>query len=127
MVERILLLHLESDEMFDTLTGNTIFSSVDLLQGFHKIPSSEKSKEYIAFTAGSLGFISINVCPFGLCYATATFQRTMKMVLKDSLRVMCLVFIDDVIVHSVTECQYLKKLDAIFTRQQDHGLWFKPS
>ena len=51
------------DEMFDALTGKKIFSSLDLLQGFHQIPLSEKSKEYTAFTAAALDFISIHVCP----------------------------------------------------------------
>ena len=115
------------DEMFDALTGNKIFSSLDLLQGFHQIPLSEKSKEYTAFTAGSLGFYQYTRMPFGFCNATATFQRTMETVLKDLLRVMCLVYIDDVIVHSVTEHQHLKNLDVILTRLHDHGLRLKPS
>ena len=115
------------DEMFDALTGKKIFSSLDLLQGFHQIPLSEKSKEYTAFTAGSLGFYQYTRMPFGLCNATATFQRTMETVLKDLLRVMCLVYIDDVIVHSVTEHQHLKNLDVILTRLHDHGLRLKPS
>ena len=34
-------------------------------------------------------------------------------VLKDLLRVMCLVYIDDVIIHSVTEHQHLKNFDVI--------------
>ena len=113
--------------MFAALTGKKIFSSLDLLQGFHQIPLSEKSKEYTAFTAGSLGFYQYTRMPFGLCNATATFQRTMETVLKDLLSVMCLVYIDDVIVHSVTEHQHLKNLDVILTRLHDHGLRLKPS
>ena len=107
------------DEMFDALKGNQIFSSLDLPQGFHQIPLSERSKEYTAFTAGNLGFFQYTRMPFFLCNATATFQRTMETVLKDLLRVMCLVYIDDVIVHSVTEHQHLNNLDVILLAYPD--------
>ena len=115
------------EEMFDTLSGKRIFSSLDLLQGFHQIPLSNSCKEYTAFTAGNLGFYQYTRMPFGLCNATATFQRTMETVLQDLLRAICLVYIDDVVVYSDTAYEHLKNLDIVFNRLHQHGLRLKPS
>ena len=49
-------------------------TTVDLLSGFWQTPMEESSKQYVAFTLGTLGFFQCECMPFGLCNTPATFQ-----------------------------------------------------
>jgi len=66
--------------------------------------------------------------PFGLSNAPATFCRVMSHVLGDLLWVICLCYIDDLIVFfSRTQQELLERLDIILKRLQEFGLKVKPS
>ena len=54
--------------------------TVDLLSGFWQTPMEEGSKQYTAFTVGTLGFYECKRMLFGLCNASATFQQLMQTV-----------------------------------------------
>ena len=58
----------------DALSGSKYYTTVDLLSGFWQIPMEESSKQYTAFTVGTLGFSQCDCMPFGLCNTPATFQ-----------------------------------------------------
>ena len=64
--------------------------------------------------------------PFGLCGPPATFCRLMSIVLRDYIGVICLCYLDDVIVYAKTQRELLDRLDQIFTRLSEHGLKIKP-
>ena len=115
------------DELFDQLHGKTIFSSLDMMQGYHQIPLSNRCKEYTAFTAGNLGFFQFERMAFGLSNATATFQRAMEHILQDLLNTIALVYIDDIIIYSKSIKEHLNSLDIVFHRLTQHGLKLKPS
>lgn len=109
-------------EMFDRLAGKTIFSSLDLYSGFLQIELEERCREITAFTCGPLGFWEMNRMPFGACNSSATFQRTMEIVLAELLHKVALVYIDDIIVHSSSPQEHIQSLDKIFKRLSQHGL-----
>ena len=88
---------------------------------------SEKSRQYTAFTVGSLGVYEFLWMPYGLCNAPAMFQRLMQNCLGELNLTYALVYLDDVIVYSQTEEDHLRWLQAIFERFHDHGLKLKPS
>ena len=115
------------DELFDSLYGKKIFSSLDMLHGFFQIDLSEESREITAFTAGPLGFYQFRRLPQGLCNSGATFQRAIEYVLKDLFTEICLVYLDDIIVHSVTPEQHLNNLVRVLTRLTQFGLRLKPA
>ena len=115
------------DELFDQLHGKTIFSSLDMMQGYHQIPLSDRCKEHTAFTAGNLGFFQFERMAFGLSNARATFQRAMEHILQDLLNTIALVYIDDIIIHSTSTKEHLNSLDIVFDRLTQHGLKSKPS
>ena len=88
---------------------------------------SEKSRQYTAFTVGSLGMYEFLQMPYGLCNAPATFQRLMQNCLGELNLTYALVYLDDVIVYSKTEEDHLRWLQAIFEHFHEHGLKLKPS
>ena len=67
----------------------------------------EASKQYTAFTVGNIGFFECECMLFGLCKATATFQRLMQNCRGELNLTYCLIYLDDVIVFSKTEKDHL--------------------
>ena len=67
-------------DAIDALSGSKYYMTVDLLSGFWQTPMDESSKQYTAFTMGTLGFFQCEHMPFGLCNAPATFQQLMTIV-----------------------------------------------
>ena len=63
--------------------------------------------------------------PFGLVNAPATFQMLMNMILKGLTWKHCLVYIDDIIVWSVSFENHLKHLNLVFQRLRDANLTLK--
>ena len=60
-------------ETLDSLVGSAIYSTFNLTSGFWHVPMAEESKQYTAFTLGSMGLFECGRMPFCLCNAPATF------------------------------------------------------
>ena len=65
-------------ETLESLAGAAHFSTFDMNSGFWQVPMDEESKQYMAFTLGSMGLYKCESMPFGLCNALPTFQRLMQ-------------------------------------------------
>ena len=87
----------------------------------------EESKQYTAFTLGSMGLYECESMPFGLCNAPPTFQRLMQNCLGELNLTYCLIYLDDVIVFSDTPDEHLQRMRVVFDRLREHGLKLKPS
>ena len=61
-------------EMLESLEGSCIFSSFNFKLGFWQVEMDKASKQYTAFTVGSLGFFECEHMPFRLCNAPTTFK-----------------------------------------------------
>ena len=114
-------------ETMESIVGARFFSSMDLKSGFWQVRMSEKSRQYTAFTVGSLGVYEFLRMPYGLCNAPAMFQRLMQNCLGELNLTYALVYLDDVIVYSKTEEDHLRRLQAIFEWFHEYGLKLKPS
>ena len=99
-------------EIMETMVGARIFSCMDLKSGFWQVKMAEESRQYTAFTVGSLGVYEFLQMPFGLCNAPATFQRLMQNCLGELNLTYALVYLDDVVVFSDTKKEHLKKVDS---------------
>ena len=114
-------------EIMESMVGAKIFSCMDLKSGFWQVKMAEESRQYTAFTVGSLGVCEFLRMPFSLCNAPATFQRLMQNCLGELNLTYALVYLDDVVVFSDTEEEHLLRLRAVLDRFREHGLKLKPS
>ena len=64
-------------ETLESLAGAAHYSTFNMNSGFWQVPIDEESKQYTAFTLGSMGLYECESMPFGLCNAPPTFQRLM--------------------------------------------------
>ena len=100
-------------ETMESLVGTRYFSTVDLKSSFWQIKMAEESRQYTAFTVGSLGIYEFLRMPYGLCNMPATFQRLMQNCLGELNLQYALIYLDDVIVYSRTPEEHLKRLQAV--------------
>ena len=113
--------------MLESLEGSSIFSSFDLKLGFWQVMMDEVSKQYTAFTVGSLGFFECECMPFGLCNTPVTFQQLMQNCLGELNLTYCLIYLDDVITFSKDEDEHLNCMRVIFDRFWAEHLKLNPS
>lgn len=84
-----------------------------------------KDREKTAFSAGK-ELWQFAVMPFGLCNSPATFQRLMELVLNGLSWRYCLIYMDDVIVHSKNFEEHLLQLSDVFSRLRQANLKVNP-
>ena len=111
----------------ESLVGACYFSTMDLKSGFWQVKVSEESRQYTAFTVGSMGVYEFLRMPYGLCNTLATFQRLMQNCLGELNLSFAMVYLDDMIVYSETPEDHLTWLQAVFDRFAHHRLMLKPS
>ena len=111
----------------ESLAGAAHFSTFDINSGFWQVPMDEESKQYTAFTLGSMGLYKCESMPFELCNTLPTFQRLMQNCLGELNLMYCLIYLDDVIVFSDTPDEHLWRMHVVFNRLREHGLKLKPS
>ena len=87
----------------------------------------KESKQYTAFTLGSMGLYECESMPFWLCNALPTFQRLMQNCLGELNLTYCLIYLDDVIVFSDTPEEHLWRMHVVFNHLREHSLKLKPS
>ena len=114
-------------ETLESLEGSHIFSSFDFKSGFWQVEMDETSKQYTAFTVGSLGYFECECMPFRLCNTPTTFQQLMQNCLGKLNLTYCLIYLDDVITFSNDEDDHLHHMRVIFDRFRMEHLKLKPS
>ena len=114
-------------ETLESLASAAHYSTFDLNLGFWQVPMDDASKQYTAFTLGSMGLYECESMPFRLCNVPPTFQRLMQNCLGELNLTYCLIYLDDVIVFSETPDEHLLRMRVVFDHLREHGLKLKPS
>ena len=89
------------EELADEFYGSTIFSKLDLRQGYLQVPLTEDSRDLTTFFTHE-GMYDYRFCrmPFGLSSEPSAYQQKMKSTLSGLNGVA--VFMDDILVHGCT-------------------------
>ena len=112
------------DDCFDALYGSVWFSTLDLCSGYWQVELDIEDRPKSAFITRS-GLFQFKVLPFGLCNATATFERLMELVMAGLQWKICLIYLDDIIVYGKTFEQELERLKEVFLRLRKANLKLK--
>ena len=100
-------------ETMESMVGAQHFSCMDLKSGFWQVQMDEESRQYTAFTVGSMGVYEFLRMPYGLYNAPATFQHLMQNCLGELNLTYTLIYLDEVIVYSKTEEEHLVRLRTV--------------
>ena len=110
-----------ADEVQDRLSNSSVFSTLDLQNGYWQLPLHPDDYEKTAFSPGpGMGLYHFKRMPFGLTGAPGSFQRLMDKIMRGLPFVST--FIDDLIVHSPDAETHLIHLRQVFQRLVDANL-----
>ena len=113
------------DDCLDALAGCSWFSTLDLCSGYWQVAMNEEDKPKTAFSTG-IGLYQFTVMSFGLCNAPATIERLMEKVLSGLPWEVCLLYLDDIIVHGREFTEAIERLRTVLQRLRDAGLKLSP-
>ena len=113
-------------DIFDSLVGTTVFSSIDLRSGYFQIPVAPESVPFTAFVTPT-GLYEFLRMPFGVTNAPGFFQRAMHSVLGPLLGRCALVYLDDIVIYSRSPEEHVNDVRAVLQALRDHGLTVKES
>ena len=113
-------------QVFDTLRGNTFFSSVDLASGYCQVPVAAEHRQKTAFVTPDRALYEYVRMSFGLSNAPAILQRLMNNLFQQSLYQNNPIFLDDVLTYSKTAEHHLKHLEEVFETLRNANLKLKP-
>ncbi len=114
------------EEILQSLTGAQWLSTLDALAGFIQLEIDEEDREKTAFRTHR-GLFHFTRMPFGLRNGPSVFQRVTQSVLAPYLWLFTLVYIDDIVVFSLTFKDHIHHLDLVFKAIEKSGLTLSPA
>ncbi len=108
------------DDTLEQLAGAKWFSCLDLNSGYWQVEVQEEDRPKTAFNSRR-GLYEFRVMPFGLCNAPATFERLMETVLAGLHWQICLIYLDDIIIHGHDFQSMLANLDSCVGQTRGSG------
>lgn len=105
-------------DVLDKLGNCHYFTTLDLASGFYQVEMNPEDIPKTGFNVehGHFEFLRM---PMGLKNSPSTFQRVMDNVLRDLQNVVCLVYLDDIIVFSVSLQEHMVNLEKVFKRLRE--------
>ena len=111
------------EDILSILSEYVFFSALGMCRGY-QILLDHKSKEYTAFSLGSL--YHFNALPFGVVNGATTYQLLMSLVLAGISWEVCIAYIDDLIILGRSFSDHLANLEIVLQHFAEHNLKIKP-
>ena len=111
------------DESLSRIGNAKIFTSIDLAWVFWQIPLKKRDGRKTAF-ACDLGLFEWRRMPFGLCNASATFQRSITRALQKIQQrhgSVVMAYIDDIVIATETIEDHIKRIKEVFESLREAG------
>ena len=112
--------------ILDTLGSAHYITSLDLSQAYFQVPLEKKSREYTAFAVPQMGLFHFKRMPFGLCNASATFQRLLNRVIGPEMVPCVFAYLDDIIIATETLEEHRYWLRRVLLALTEAGLAINP-
>lgn len=112
------------DEILDNLDGCKYFTTLDLHAAFHQIILHEDDRDYTSFSTGNFKYRWTRM-PMGLTSAPLTWQYAINTIFFDLIGKNLYIYLDDLLIATVTIEEHEQLLHTIMQRLRDHNLKLK--
>ena len=106
------------EDIFASLAGGKLFTTLDLSQAYQQPLLDEESPELVTVNT-HLGLYRYSRLPFGVAFTPTIFQTAMDQLLSCLTGVRC--YLDDIIFTGMSTEEHLKHLSQVLERLQDKG------
>ena len=115
-------------DLIDQLRDATVFSALDLTQGYYQHRLVSKSdQELSTFITPNMGAFSYLVLPMGLSNSVSVFQRAMSKIFAPFMgkNGFVLVYLDDILIYSKSPEEHLEHLEKVFKVLDEQKLYIR--
>ncbi|ESK87696.1 reverse transcriptase-rnase h-integrase [Moniliophthora roreri MCA 2997] len=113
-------------ELLDKLKGATLFTKLDLRNGYNNVRIKDGDQWKAAFKTNR-GLFEPTVMFFGLSNSPATFQAFMNNILSDFIdKGWCVVYMDDILLFSKDQAEHRERTERLMRWLKKHDLFLKP-
>uniref|UniRef100_A0A146KYH2 RNA-directed DNA polymerase n=1 Tax=Lygus hesperus TaxID=30085 RepID=A0A146KYH2_LYGHE len=107
------------------LSNQNYFTSLDCASGFYGIPTSEDTRQMLAFSTPDSHY-QYRRMPFGVKNAPACYQRAIITALGDLANTYCLAYLDDLLIVSSTKEEAFTRLEEVLGVLDKAGFSLNP-
>ena len=112
------------DDLFDQLRGARVYSKIDLRTGYHQLRVRDTDIPKTMFRT-RYGHFEFTVMPFGLTNTPTAFMDLMHRVFQPYLDQFVVVFVDDILIYSLSDWEHEYQLRIVLQLLRDHQLYAK--
>ena len=114
------------DLIVDATAGHKLLSFMDAFSGYNQISMHPDDQEKTSFVT-TQGTYCCRVMPFGLKNAGATYQRLVNRMFQNQLGITMEVYIDDMLVKSITAELHIAHLSEAFQLLRNYNMKLNPA
>lgn len=110
------------EDQLDQLQKGTVFTTLDLKNGYHHVPIKENSKKYTAFVTPT-GQYEFNKVPFGLSSSPSVFCRFIQIIFRKLIaQGLVVTYMDDIIIIANNDDEAIKRLEIVLNQAASYNL-----
>ena len=114
-------------DVLDTMSGSTVFTSLDFSQSFYQVKLAEKDRHKSAFINYDRTLYQWKVCPMGMKNSGAVLCRLLSLVFQNIQWSFIACYVDDLVVFSKDINEHFEHLEEVFVRIRNAKLKLKLS